>query len=683
MFAIIITEKGGNERREVFDRTEINVGRVQGNELMLPKGNVSKHHARLLYRDGRFIVTDLKSTNGTYVNGRKITQATIVREGDKIYVGDFILRLEVPQGAGAPAVAAGAAVVGGPAAPPPPEEHPERISSSRSPSMRDVPPPSHPPQRRGPESPVSHYPLENDPDDQSWSGDQPMPDAAPPAPGPGQPPVRMPAPPRVPSPPARVVPQAPPSPTSSSRQPGPIENTSSSQGAVVQAAVQPQRPPVPVTRAMPPVRDVGFSSPESVQIPAQRIAAAMLVERLEQTPDVLALADGKDPARPLADRIDRAIREAAGSLRSSGEIGPQVDVEGVVRDARDEILGLGPLGPLLGDEDVLEIHVHRYSWMSTLRSTGPRRAEIPFATANSVDRILRRLCAAASVPVAEGEDMVERQVHGGSTRLVAAFPPVSGTGPVATLLKCPPATLTLEDLVRAGTMSRAMASFLGQAVAGHVNVLVTVAPGADGRSMIASLLASVRADEHVVVAHDSGCQLALPRNATSILTPSTREGAAAVHIAARLGPDCLFVTNCEGLVTSEVLDAVAGGCDGVVAVMRAPTLRHAFARAVPEIAALRPGLPVEAVREWLNASFDVAVEVVRLRDGRSRVSRIAEPAGVEGSVIALRDIFTFTVERTASGGAVEGSFHPSGVVPKVAENLQARGLGLDPGLFRR
>src|SRR5271167_4265421 len=94
MFTIIISEKGGAERREIFERNEINVGRVQGNDLVLPKGNVSKHHARLLYRDSRFIVTDLKSTNGTYVNGRKISQATIVREGDKIYIGDFILRLE-------------------------------------------------------------------------------------------------------------------------------------------------------------------------------------------------------------------------------------------------------------------------------------------------------------------------------------------------------------------------------------------------------------------------------------------------------------------------------------------------------------------------------------------------------------------------------------------------------------
>src|SRR5689334_18967257 len=107
MFSVIISEKGGAERRESFDRTEINVGRVQGNDLMLPKGNVSKRHARLLYRDGRFIVTDLKSTNGTYVNGRKIAQATIVREGDKIYIGDFVLRIEASSGAGAPAPTGG------------------------------------------------------------------------------------------------------------------------------------------------------------------------------------------------------------------------------------------------------------------------------------------------------------------------------------------------------------------------------------------------------------------------------------------------------------------------------------------------------------------------------------------------------------------------------------------------
>src|ERR1700760_3288238 len=142
MFTIVISEKGGAERRETFDKNEINVGRVQGNDLMLPKGNVSKHHARLLYRDGRFIVTDLKSTHGTYVNGRKISQATIVREGDKIYIGDFVLRLETGQAAAHEPSADGASR---PAAPPRPSAVLRDGSSAPPPDApTGVPPPPGP-----------------------------------------------------------------------------------------------------------------------------------------------------------------------------------------------------------------------------------------------------------------------------------------------------------------------------------------------------------------------------------------------------------------------------------------------------------------------------------------------------------------------------------------------------------
>ena len=91
MFAIIVTEKGGDQRRLEFDKSEVTIGRVQGNDIVLPKGNVSKRHARIVLKDGKFIIVDLKSTNGTYVNGRKITSPLVVKENDKIYVGDFIV----------------------------------------------------------------------------------------------------------------------------------------------------------------------------------------------------------------------------------------------------------------------------------------------------------------------------------------------------------------------------------------------------------------------------------------------------------------------------------------------------------------------------------------------------------------------------------------------------------------
>src|SRR5512142_1948299 len=103
MFTIIIQEKGGEQRRMVFNKPEVTIGRVQGNDIVLPKGNVSKRHARIVLKDGKFIIVDLKSTNGTYVNGRKITSPLVIKETDKIYIGDFILTIEEP-GAGAGAM---------------------------------------------------------------------------------------------------------------------------------------------------------------------------------------------------------------------------------------------------------------------------------------------------------------------------------------------------------------------------------------------------------------------------------------------------------------------------------------------------------------------------------------------------------------------------------------------------
>src|SRR6188508_2106248 len=94
MFTIVIQEKGGEARRMVFNKPEVTIGRVQGNDIVLPKGNVSKRHARIVLKDGKFIIVDLKSTNGTYVNGRKITSPLVVKDSDKIYIGDFIVGVD-------------------------------------------------------------------------------------------------------------------------------------------------------------------------------------------------------------------------------------------------------------------------------------------------------------------------------------------------------------------------------------------------------------------------------------------------------------------------------------------------------------------------------------------------------------------------------------------------------------
>ncbi|MBK8171751.1 MAG: Flp pilus assembly complex ATPase component TadA [Sandaracinaceae bacterium] len=118
MFTLVITEKGGAQRKLEFDKPEITIGRVTGNDIVLPKGNVSKRHSRIVLKDGRYIVVDLKSTNGTYVNGRKITSPLVIKQGDKVYIGDFIISLDGGE-AGAEA---------GDAAPPMPEEAPRPVA---------------------------------------------------------------------------------------------------------------------------------------------------------------------------------------------------------------------------------------------------------------------------------------------------------------------------------------------------------------------------------------------------------------------------------------------------------------------------------------------------------------------------------------------------------------------------
>ena len=153
MFAVVISEKGGAERREVFEGSEVTVGRVRGNDLVLSKGNVSKRHARLTQKDGRFVVVDQNSTNGTYVNRQRIVQATIVREGDRIYIGDFILRIE--DAGGSPHATSDDVPRAEPEAAEPPNwagPSPEELKSPQVPPAPRVPAPMSRVPRRGAEA---------------------------------------------------------------------------------------------------------------------------------------------------------------------------------------------------------------------------------------------------------------------------------------------------------------------------------------------------------------------------------------------------------------------------------------------------------------------------------------------------------------------------------------------------
>ncbi len=649
MFSIIVSEKGGAERREHYERTEISVGRVQGNELMLPKGNVSKRHARLLYRDGRFIVTDLKSTNGTYVNGRKITQATIVREGDKIYIGDFILRIDPDPGLGASASSRPAEESGAPSEAPVDTGEPSSPDAARAASSG---PRIEATAQRPAHELISHFPLEHDPDE-----------SAPMYAVPGPP--RVPSAPRIASRPAMpavgrpVVPQAPQAGSPSI----------------------PTGPSTPGRRAIPPPVRPEPPTPGPALLAGGRSGLATLVERALQRPELAPLLRGAIATDELTQRCDRALNELLTTLKASGDIAAESDPSGLLIDARRELLELGPLGPQLDDEDVSEVQVVRHDYVVSMNDRRNAATNIVFSSEDAVGRVLARMCLIAGRPLGDDETFVERRLPRG-VRLYAVRPPAATHGHMVVLRKPQRADSSLDDLVRSGTISRAMATLLASCVAGRANILVVGGLGAGGTQLLGALAGAGTIDDRIVLLQEDDELVLSQPHTVSILVDDSADGARALAAATRAHPDRVVVGSFAGRLAAEVVDAIGDGIDGVVAAARSPSLRHAMARLPADIAATRPGLTVETTREWLASAFDLVIEIARLRDGRHRVMRVAELA-VENQAISVRDIMTFAVERTAAGGALEGSFYATGYIPRIIEDLTTRGILVDAAIFKR
>jgi len=672
-FAIIISEKGGQERREVFDKNEISIGRVQGNDLLLPKGNVSKRHARIVYRDGRFIVTDLKSTNGSYVNGHRIAQATIVREGDKIYIGDFILKVDAGSSSSGPM-------------PPSPRQQVDSdvpaVLQGNEGSVATPPPRMTIGASASEGSGVSHIPLEQDPDDQSATG---MP-AIPPMRGESRPPRVVTntrseasgavernarstlnqgggAPPPIPPPPvaARPLPQPPP---------------------IVHS---PPVPPPPVQQPAAAVQASKSLRPKSSAPVAPGMGTA-LTGLLTRLADVVDLDEG-DPYATASDTkrssIERMLREQSRAMQNEGEIPAGVSIDELLRLAMREALGTGPLAELIEDEDVVEIQIARFDHVMVQRdSGGSTPIEIAFSSDAGLRRAVGRLALAAGYRLKEGDTHLDVQLPSGA-HLTCILPPVAANGSVLVIRKRRRADLSLDDLVRSGTLSKGMAAFLQQCLTAKANVIVAGPLGAGTTTLIGALAAAGTVDERTIALQEIDEIILTQPYGASLLVPDTSaHGARIVRMASSLRPDRMLVGVMAGDIVGQVLEAIGGGLDGVIAAVRGPTLRQALARLVPALIAARPGLDPASARSWIASSFDVAVEVARLKGGRHRVLRIVEFAGSDDNEIKTRDVFEFTLD-PAGAERGEGNFQACGVTPAVVQELKALGQRVDESIFRK
>src|SRR5690606_6507540 len=392
------------------------------------------------------------------------------------------------------------------------------------------------------------------------------------------------------------------------------------------------------------------------------------------------LKSGVDLPVDVDDRSRRAIEAVVAqeleAMQHAQQRGHALNLEALRKDALLELTELGPLGRLMADEAVTEISLPRYDQLTVVRQN--RKSDLAgFATPRTLELAVLRLCHVAGI-TPDGEGVSRGKLEGG-LEFEAMLSPALRTGPWLLLRKSRRLTGRLENLVRSGVISRGMATFLQQATAARLRLLIVGSRGADAGQIVSALCAAAGADRLVGV--QSLDAVAAERAAVRLsLTGAAADAGSMVRALAHTASSRLVVDLAQTDVAVAVLDAVAEGADGLIATTRAPNLRSAWSKLTADILTVRPQLPLAAAREWLASCFDLMLEVGQLRDGRVRVVRICEP-GADGSDVA--EIFGFVAQRTAAGGLVEGTFTWSGHTPRAAQEMTARGVSLDSSVFAR
>jgi pilus assembly protein CpaF len=639
---VIVTEKGGSPKRLEFQKSEITIGRVQGNDIVLPKGNVSKQHSRITLETDKCTIVDLKSTNGTYVNNRRINGPQAVLIEDKVYIGDFMIQVEIPQAVAAPPtpmpmakpspsderpapMAPRPAPMGGPiaprpmggpgplsapqGAPPAPIAPPIRPAGSSS-NPAPLASPSAGPARRPPAATMA---LDAPQERRLGSAVAPLapnPTRGPigPAAGPGPLPPKIELQ-RAPEPPPEMQPTAPaPLPMVPMVMPSPMVAEPKKLKAYFEPPILDEADPARVDRLR---------------------ARAAVLEKLSEHMDLTSPGNKGAPIPEIWESSQQQISEVAQQLSSNGELPQGLDMERLVLETRAEALAIGPLDEMLQEQDILEIFANGPHQILTMRANGETRLEEgSFATELgllvAIDRLLR---ASGRFLDPEANTLDQKLVDG--TRILATMPPLSAKGTTLLLKKGPPMQPSLSELITQGVLSENAAGFLENAVRERRTILVAGGFSA-GQGMLLSALAQIIPPEERVALIEDSPETTIYHN--QLMHFEARPGMNLAHIM-RFGPTRLVVPNVSSLSAADIATALHSGMDGALVGAIGHGLDDTFDRLSAAAALPLPGTKAPLFREMFARAISVFVFINRFSDGTRRVLQVAEL--VDGSI---RDI---------------------------------------------
>jgi pilus assembly protein CpaF len=360
----------------------------------------------------------------------------------------------------------------------------------------------------------------------------------------------------------------------------------------------------------------------------------------------------------------------------------------LVEDVLDELLGLGPLEPLLKDESITDILVNGCNIVFVERHGRLEESKVRFKDERHLLRIIQKIVAAVGRRVDESSPFVDARLADGS-RVNAIVPPLAVDGALLSIRKFAKIPIDMSKLIDFGSIPAPIAEVLRAIVAARRNVLISGGTGSGKTTLLNAMSAYIDNAERIVTIEDSAELQLQQRHIARLETrPANIEGKGEVtqrdlvKNALRMRPDRIIVGEVRAGEAFDMLQAMNTGHDGSMTTVHANTARDALARVEQMIGMSGIEIPMRSARAQITSAINVVIQVTRLADGRRRLMSLSELTGMEGDVITMQEIFRFKLAGRDDKGRVLGQFEATGIRPKFMSELADRGIHLPADLFR-
>jgi pilus assembly protein CpaF len=403
----------------------------------------------------------------------------------------------------------------------------------------------------------------------------------------------------------------------------------------------------------------------------------------------------------LLQRIDLAVVDSLSSdqlkaelklgverlLVEDGEVMNEAERQQLLLDIENEVLGLGPLEPLLADRSISEILVNGARNVFVERRGQLELTDVQFADDAHLMKIIDRIVSAVGRRIDESSPMVDARLQDGS-RVNAIIPPLAIDGPTLSIRRFSVVPLQTKDLIAKRSMTPEMGSLLAGLVEAKANILISGGTGT-GKTTMLNILSSYIPDGERIITIEDAAELQLQQSHVVRLEtrPPNIEGKGEINQrllvknTLRMRPDRIILGECRGAEAFDMLQAMNTGHEGSLATVHANTPREALTRLENMIGMANLSLPHKVVRQQICSAIHVVLQIQRLRDGQRKVVSISEVTGMEGELITMQEIFEFQQTGVGPDGRVTGHFRATGIRPHFIERLRTHGVNLPEDLF--